>query len=199
VLPCSSFQPFIFSHNAMKIKIKEGLPEMANVGISSMAVVLKDVFLVYGQFHDIEDAEKVSDGQVIMPIVAYEKKRINLKTTPVRNTFCNARFAVFSKDPKSPRTCARFIWKKRHIDKQTLIDQMPTSLREGTLDNDGMLPLINLLSILENIESDRVAFFYVPMPAEGYVTHCIAVIHEFGPEEDPYAVATAYLSVEMNK
>lgn len=164
-----------------------------------MAVVLKDLFVTYGQFHEIEDAEKVSDGQVIMPIVAYEKKRINLKTTSIRNTFCNARFAVFSKDPASPRPCCRFVFKKRHIDKQKLIDEMPISLREGTFDLEGMFPLINLLSILENIESDRVAFFYSPMPGEGYVTHCIAVIHEFGPENDPYAVATAYLSVEINK
>jgi hypothetical protein len=183
----------------LKIKIKEGLPEMANVGISSMAVVLKDVFIVYDQFHDIEDAEKVSDGQVIMPIVAYEKKRINLKTTSIRNTFCNARLSVLSKDPASTRPCARFVWKKHHIDKQKLIDEMPISLREGTLDKEGMMPLINLLSILENIPSDRVAFFYSPMPGEGYVTHCIAVIHEFGPEDDPYAIATAYLSVEINK
>lgn len=164
-----------------------------------MAVVLKDVFLVYGQFHDIEDAEKVSDGQVIMPIVAYEKKRINLKTTAIRNTFCNARFAVFSKDPASPRPCARFIWKKHHIDKEKLFADMPVALRDGTLDEEKMFALQDLLSRLGAIESDRVAYFYSPMPGEGYVTHCIAVIHEFGPENDPYAVATAYLSVEINK
>lgn len=183
----------------LKIKIKEGLDEAANVAISSIAVVLHGLFGSSDQFHSIEDAEKVSSGQVIMPIVAYEPKRINLKTTAIKNTFLNARYSVYSKMPEEPKKCSRFILEKRHLTKDELLKALPAQIRDATFEIDGEQTFLDVLCELEGIKSDRVHFFYDPVPAEGYVIHPIAVIHEFGKVEDPYCIATAYFSIEISK
>ncbi len=172
---------------------------MANLAISAMAVLLNELFGGYEQPISLEDAEKVSTGQVILPIVAYGPKAIQLKTTAIKNTFCNARLAVYSKQPDNLKQCLRFINKEREITKQQLIDNIPTSVREAHFDFEGIYALINVLSSLEGIKSDRVSFFYNPCPGEGIVTHCVAVIHEFGEEGNPFCVATTYFSIEIGK
>lgn len=172
---------------------------MANLAISAMAVLLNELFGGYEQPTSLEDAEKVSTGQVILPIIAYGPKAIQLKTTAIKNTFCRARLAVYSKAPNDPKQCLRFINKEREITKQQLIDNLPTSLREAHFDFEQMYTLISVISSLEGIKSDRVSFFYNPCPGEGSVTHCIAVIHEFGEEGNPFCVASVYFSIEIGK
>lgn len=185
----------------MHIKILEGFAQIANLAINSIAHVLYDLFGSYTQFDTLDVVETVSKGQVVLPILAYGPKPIYLKSTAIRNTVCKARFAVYSKMPEKEEQCSRFLHKERHLTKEAFLEALPTSLREAsfTFDEGENRTFIDFLSIISNIKSDRVAFFYDPEPGEGYITNCIGVIHEFGEEHNPYCVATAYFSVEIGK
>jgi hypothetical protein len=183
----------------MKIKIQEGFPEMANLGISTIAVVLNELFGKYDQYTEPEEAEKVSTGLISMPIVAYEPRRINLKTTAIKNTHLDARFAVYSKKEEETKECLRFILKKRHITKEEFLKQLPAMIQQGALDTEGQYQFIDFIHKLSGIPADNIQYFYNPVTCEGYVMHCMAIIHEFGKEDNVYCTATTYMSIQVNK
>jgi hypothetical protein len=183
----------------MKIKIKEGLAEMANIGISTLAVVLQDLFGKGDQFADVEDAEKNQADLVIMPIMAYEPHRIYLKSKAIKNTFLNARYSVYSKQPEDKRQCGRFIREDRHISKEEFVQQLPQSIRDATFEKEGEDTVLDFILRLASAQSDRVKFFYNLANGVGYDIHCMAVTHEYGEEGNPYLVSTVYMSVEVGK
>jgi hypothetical protein len=190
---------FYFHFTIMQIKLQEGLAEIASLAISSIAILLHELFGSHVQVSSLEAAEKVSTGPVILPILACGPKAIKLKTTAIKNTFCNGRLAVYSKQLNDVKECCRFVHKERHLTKEKFIAELPVALREATFAVEDSRTLLDFIIIIANIPSDRVAFFYDPEPCEGTVTHCIGIIHEFGEETKPYCVATTYLSIEINK
>lgn len=172
---------------------------MANIGISTLAVVLQDLFGKGDQFDEIEQAEKCSTGQVIMPIMAYEPHRIYLKSKAIKNTFLNARYAVYSKQPNEAKQCLRFIREDRHITKEEFAKMLPAPMRDATFEKEGEDTVLDFIFRLAGTQSDRVKFFYNVADGTGYNIHCMAVTHEFGEEDNPYCTATVYMSIEVGK
>lgn len=183
----------------MNIKIEEGFPEVANLGISTIAVVLNDLFKEYGQSDEPKDAVKVSTGLVSMPIVAYLPSRLNLKTTAIKNTHLDGRFSVYSKQEDDARPCGRFILEKRHITKEEFLKQIPKMVLEASFNHEPDFHLVDLIQKLDGIYADQTNFFYNLVTCEGYVMHCMAIIHEYGKKDNPYCVGTTYLSIQVNK
>lgn len=165
----------------------------------AIALVLKKLFGKESQFDSIEDASVRSTGQVVMPIMAYEPRRIKLKTTAIKDTYCNARFSVFSKLLEDTKECSRFILPKREITKEELLDKLPNQIKDANFDYEEQHTFFDLIQTLSAIPADKVAFFYNAVVCEGNITYCVAIIHQFGKEEDPYCVCTCYFSISVNK
>lgn len=183
----------------MNFKIMSGFAEEANIGITAIAVVLNEVFKKYEQPVSLEEVEKISPGQLILPIMAYEHRRIHLKTKAIKNTFCEARFIAYSKQPDAKQACSRFIFAEKCVTREAAIDAMAVPIRDAHFDKEGEETIVDLISRLGGIKSDKVSYFYCPVTCEGVITHAIAVVHEFGPEGDPFCVATAYFSISVGK
>lgn len=197
----------------MLIKLDPSLPESTNISLTAAFVVLKEVFGKYEQLATLKQAEEVSKGPVVMPIVAFAPRRVKLKNNGIKNTFCEARFAVYSKRPDEtipPKEegekptiktfeCLRYIHGHRTGERETTLKSMPAPVRDAHFDEDGILTIGNLVDQLGGVPADKISFFYNPVTCEGVVTHCVAVVHEFGPTEDPQVVITSYLSINISK
>lgn len=169
------------------------------MGIAEIAVILNNLFGKYEQVDTLEEVEKVCQGPVIMPIMAFGPLQIHLKTKAIRNTSLVGRFSVFSKKPEDKKKCLRFILKERYISREEVLEKILPAVRDATFVKDGDETLGDVLTKLGSIKADKVSYFYNPIACEGLVSHCIAVIHEFGEENNPYCVATTYLKVDVNK
>jgi hypothetical protein len=212
----------------MHIKLSEEMPEEANVSLSSIIVVLKELFDKYTQATTIADAEKVSDGPspVILPIVAFKPRRIKLKNNGIKNTFCEARLVAYSramteeeyrtareqeiKEGGKPKDelpisfrelpCARFIHEYRCCeDLNELFKQVPVAVRHAYFDEDDEHTVERVLAALGGVKSDKVSYFYNPCTCEGVITHSLAVIHEFGSIDNPWLIVTSYFSINVSK
>lgn len=183
----------------MNIIIHPDFKEVANVGISEIAVILNDLFGKYEQINTLEEAEKVCQGQVVMPIMAFGPLQIHLKTKAIKNTYLVGRFSVYSKQPENQKECLRFILKERCVSREEVLEKILPAVRDASFEKDGDETIADIITKLGTIKSDKVSYFYNPVTCEGLVSHCIAVIHEFGEADKPYCVATAYFKIDVNK
>ncbi len=199
----------------MLVKMSEDFAEKAQLSLSSIMVVLKEVFAKYEQPGTLEDLQKVSGGPVMMPIVQFEPHRIHLKNNSIKNTHCEARFVVYSKRPdetipaekegdaptiKKAPPCARFIHAERCISsREEMFKKVPGPVLNASFDHDGECTLEQLLVTLGAIPADKVSFFYTPCTCEGVITHSLAVVHEFLKEDEVEAVFTTYFSINVSK
>ena len=183
----------------MHIKILSDFPESANVGIAEIAVILNDLFGGYEQVTALEEAQEVCQGQVVMPIMAFGPLQVLLRTKAIKNTNLIGRFSVYSKKPEDQKECLRFILKERYIPREEMLLAMLPAVRDATFKQDSDETLGDVLTKLGSIKSDKVSYFYNPVTCEGFVSHCMAVIHEFGEEGPPYCVVTAFFKVDVNK
>lgn len=183
----------------MNIIIGEDLAQETSVCLSSIMVVLRELFLKYEQPTKLEDAQKVSTGQVIMPIVVFEPRRLRLKNNSIKNTFCHARFSVYSKRPGESKECLRYVLPERCGEREAVLKKIPPSIRDAHFDEDGELSLERLLCTLDGIKADKVTYFYSPCTCEGAITHALAAVHEFHADEDVTCVMTSYFSISVSK
>lgn len=183
----------------MNIKIMDGFPEEANRSIAAIAVILNEVFEKYTQPSILEEVESITPGQIVLPIMTYDRKRIHLKTTAIKNTFCEARFVVYSKQPDGPQPCSRFVFAEKCTDQEAMLKEMVASIRDAHFDKEGEHTLADLIITLGGIASDKASYFYNALTCEGVITHSIAVVHEFGKEGDPFCIATVYFSISVGK
>lgn len=183
----------------MKIIIHPDFNEVANVGIAEIAVVLNNLFGKYEQVDTLEEVEKVCQGPVIMPIMAFGPLLIHLKTKAIKNTHLVGRFSVYSKKPEEEKECLRFILKERCISKEEMLENILPAVRDATFVKDGDETLADFLIKVGSIKSDNVSYFHNTVTCEGLVSHCIAVIHEYGEKNNPFCTATAYFRIDVNK
>lgn len=182
----------------MNIKISEGLAEIANIGISSIAIVLTGLFKRYTQASLIDAAEKLTTGQVVLPILLFEPIKLQLKSKTFKTTTCDARFIVYSKQPDSPDECLRFIHAERCIDKGPFLEKIPAAILDAFTDAENESTLLDLISTLSGIDADKVTYFYSAIQCDYVTTHSIGIVHEFG-KDSPYCTATTYLSIIPTK
>lgn len=183
----------------MHIKILSDFTESANVGIAEIAVILNNLFGKYEQVDTLEEVEKVCQGPVIMPIMAFGPLQILLRTKAIKNTNLVGRFTVYSKKPEDQKECLRFILKERYVPREEMLLDMLPAVRDATFKHDSDETIGDVLTKIGSIKSDKVSYYYNPFTCEGFVSHCMAVIHEFGEEGSPYCVATTYFRVDINK
>ena len=183
----------------MNIIIHPGFQEVAYVGISEIAVILNDLFGGYEQVTALEEAQEVCQGQVVMPIMAFGPLQILLRTKAIKNTNLIGRFSVYSKKPEDTKECLRFILKERYVSREEMLLDMLPAVRDAVFTKDSDETLGDLLTKIGSIKSDKVSYFYNPVTCEGFVSHCMAVIHEFGEEGSPYCVCTSYFKVDVSK
>lgn len=183
----------------MDILIKPGLAEVANVGITQIAVILNQIFKKYDQPSSVKDAEVLSSGQVIMPIMAFEAVPLYLKSSAAKGKHVTilATLSVYSKQPDDPRPCSSFILPERH--KEDIWEDAPTALRDATFKSDSDETLQDLFINLSSIPAEKISYFYNTIACEGTTYYGLAVIHEFGKVGDPYCVCTSYFKVEVAK
>lgn len=183
----------------MIIKLDPSLSEAEQVCISTVPVLLQQVMGVYEQVTEFAETELVSLGLTVLPIVAYGPHRFSLKSKTIRNPIIHARFAVYSKKPEEERQCGRFVNDESTGTLEEVLEKMPVPIREGYFDLDGESTLAVLLSALSGVKADRVKFMYSPVTCEGVISHCVAVVYEFGPDKNPNTVVTAYFNIIVGK
>lgn len=183
----------------MHIKILSDFTESANVGIAEIAVILNNLFGKYEQVDTLEEVEKVCQGPVIMPIMAFGPLQILLRTKAIKNTNLVGRFAVYSKKPEDQKECLRFILKERYVPREEMLLDMLPAVRDATFKHDSDETIGDVLTKIGSIKSDKVSYYYNPFTCEGFVSHCMAVIHEFGEEDNPHCVCTSYFKVDVSK
>lgn len=169
------------------------------MGIAEIAVILNNLFGKYEQVDALEEVEKVCQGPVVMPIMAFGPLQILLRTKAIKNTNLIGRFSVYSKKPEEQKECLRFILKERYIPREEMLLDMLPAVRDATFNQDSDETLGDVLTKIGSIKSDKVSYFYNAVTCEGVVSHCMAVIHEFGEKDNPHCVATVYLRVDVNK
>jgi hypothetical protein len=184
----------------MIIKISEGVAGPVSACIAEMAVILNNVFHSYDQSTELEVAEKVSSGPIVMPLMVFKKVPLYLNTTKnAKETTCGARLAVYSKQPESKEPCLRFILEKSYLLKEEMLKRVVGSVKNATFDKEQESTLADFIAILGSLKSDKVSYFYSPVSMENVIQHCMAVIHEFGQEDNPFCVATAYFTILTEK
>lgn len=182
----------------MNIIIEEGFPEIASKAISAMAVILNEAFGSYLQLGTLELSKSVRHGGAIVPLTQY-KKDIVLKTKTPKTIPCNCVFTVFSKYPETPYECARMIVPSKHVEEEVVFEHLSNAIKDALFDSEETSTFMDLLYKLEGVESDRKHFYYTPTACEDGIIHCVAVIHEFGQENNPYCVVTAYFPLKVSK
>lgn len=183
----------------MNILVEEGFATIASQAVSTIATVLQGLFGGYIQESTIEDLKKVRHGQVLLPAVQFIPKRIELKTKAIKNTFCNALYTTYSKYPEAKESCGRFILKEKELTKEAFIEKLPQAIGLALFNVEYEHTFLDFITTLTSIPADRIAYSYNPVQCEGYVTHCISVIFEFGKEENPYCVSTTYFTIQVTK
>lgn len=174
----------------------EDLADIANVGITAMAVLLKDLFKGYEQLTPLDVAASVSTGQVVLPIMAFSPLEIKLKTKIPKAVKCHTRLVVYSKNPKEPEPCSRFVHEHVCTDRTKFLEEVPNAVLEANINDE--YTLLDLVTTLSAVVSDKVSFFYNTSTCEGIITYQIMVVHEFG-KDNPYCISTAYLYIEVTK
>ncbi|BAW19280.1 hypothetical protein [Ralstonia phage RP31] len=181
----------------MNIKIDPAFPEVANIGLTSIAVVLNDLFKKYEQTSSLEDAIAVSHGLFALPFLKYQEKRIHLKGSSSKKvTYCSARLVAYSKKPDDERECLRFLHAHRCVEKEEVLKQIPALVREAHFDADGEITFHQLLDTLSGIKADKINYHYSSCTCEGSTSYRIGVVHEFGPEGNPYCTVTCYFVID---
>lgn len=176
-----------------------GFPEAANISITTIAVVLNELFGKYTQFNSLEETEEVSTGQLTLPLLAFEQVRLYLKSTSIKNTYLVGRLSVYSKQPEDEKPCNRFILEHRCKSLEEILKLIPAPIKDATFIKDGDITLMDILLKLSGIPGDKISYFYSLNNCEGVNTHCLAVVHEFGKENDPLCVVTSYFKVDVTK
>lgn len=183
----------------MIIKLDPAFPEVANVGLTSIAVVLNDLFKKYEQTSSLEDACAVSNGLFAMPFLKYQEKRLQLKTTSVKKMArCSARLIAYSKKPDVEGECLRLIHANRCHEKEEALKQIPAPVREAHFDSEGDVTISQLLDTLGGIVADKVSYYYGVCACDGLTSYRIAVVHEYGSGE-PYCTVTSYIVIDTGE
>ena len=183
----------------MNILVEEGFTEIASLAVSNIPNILQSLFGGYIQETTLEDLMKAQHGQVLLPAVQFIPKRIELKTKAIKNTFCNALYTTYSKYPEAKTECSRFILKNKELTKEAFVEKLPPLIGGALFDIENDHTFLDFINLLEGIPADRIAYWYNPTQCEGYVSHGIAIIYEFGKEENPYCVSTVYFTIQVTK
>lgn len=198
-----SFSSSFYFGVIMNITIDPTFPAAANIGLTSIAIVLNDLFKKYEQPTSLLDACKVSKGFFVLPFLVFQEKRIHLKGTSSKKvTKCSARLIAYSKKPdindKAEDECLRFIHANRCYDKEEIFKQIPNQIREAHFDEDGEATITRLLDALGGIKADKVSYYYSACVCDGAASYRIAVVHDFGTDK-PYCTVTSYIVINGEK
>lgn len=182
----------------MNIKIDPDCPVAVNIGVTSIAVVLNDLFKGYEQSSTLEDEASVSQGVLVMPLLKYKPRTLNFKGNGTKMACCTARLIVYSKESDTTRDCLRMIHPHRCHDKVKVLKEIPSNVREASFDEDGEITFSQLLDTLSCIDGDKINYHYNVYTGEGATMYRVGVVYEFTSTDHPCCIATAYFAIDVN-